>query len=43
MRVLLWQEVFIGGVDGPAGVANAGPHFAAERNAAPLTVCGSGL
>ena len=25
-----------GGVDGPAGAANAGPHFAAERNAVPL-------
>ena len=25
--------VCIGGVDGPAGVANAGPYFAAERNA----------
>ena len=33
----------IGCVD---GAANAGPHFAAERNTAPLfplTACGSGL
>ena len=26
----------MGGVDGPADAANAGPRFAAERNAAPL-------